>query len=270
MNPLVLQIGPWELHTFTAWILAGAVVGIAIVLGTAAWRHEPITPWLDVILGSIVGGVIGARIVHVWLNWAYFSAHTDQIADYSTGGLDWHGALALGLFGALAVAAMRRIPMRPLVDAFALALPIMTISVWLASSVSASVYGVEVRTLADFPSWLVTESPDIYGSIAPRINLLPIGIALALVVLVLILALTALNKLSGLRFWLGLALYSLGLAVLDFFRAEYVPLWAGRRADQWLDATFALVAILIFGLLAFRQRKTPHAVTTLSEGVANA
>src|SRR5258708_24426260 len=106
MNPLVLQIGPWELHTFTAWILAGAVVGIAIVLGTAAWRHEPITPWLDVILGSIVGGVIGARIVHVWLNWAYFSAHTDHIAHYNTCGLDWHGALCLGVFGALSVAAI--------------------------------------------------------------------------------------------------------------------------------------------------------------------
>ena len=36
-------------------------------------------------------------------------------------------------------------------------------------------YGVEVLTLADYPAWLVTESPDVYGTIAPRLNLPMLG-----------------------------------------------------------------------------------------------
>ena len=264
MNPLVLQFGPVELHAFTALILVGVALGIAIILGMAARRHERIMPTFDVILGGIVGGVIGARVVHVWLNWIYFSAHTDQITDYSTGGLDWHGALAFGLLGVLLVAAVRHIPLGPLLDSFALAFPVNAITVWLACATAASVYGVEVNTLANYPAWLVIESPDIYGSIAPRINLLPIGIVFALIILADVIVLTALNKLPGLRFWLALALYSLGLAVLDFFRAEYVPIWAGRRADQWLDLIVALVAILIFGGLATLRHRTPD-----SSGTAN-
>src|SRR2546423_1724859 len=97
MNPIVFQAGPLQLHAFTAWIMLGVAAGIGIVLVVAARRKERITAWLDAIIAAVVGGVIGARAVHVWLNWAYFSAHTDQIAAYSSGGLDWHGAVALGL-----------------------------------------------------------------------------------------------------------------------------------------------------------------------------
>lgn len=269
MNPLVLQFGPLELHAFTAWILVGVVLGIAIILGMARRRNERLMPTFDVILGGIIGGVIGARVVHVWLNWAYFSAHTDQITDYSTGGLDWHGALAFGLLGVLIVAGIRRIQLGPLLDSFALALPINAITVWLACATAASVYGVEVGTLANYPGWLVIESPDIYGAIAPRINLLPIGIVFALIVLADVLVLSALKRLPGLRFWMVLALYSLGLAVIDFFRAEYVPIWAGRRADQWLDLVFALAAILIFGVLATLRRRTSNATPALKPGVVN-
>jgi phosphatidylglycerol:prolipoprotein diacylglycerol transferase len=259
INPVVFKFGPLELHAFTAWIALGVVIGLAIVLITVEWRQERKTPWLDAIVAAVVGGVIGARAVHVWLNWAYFSAHTDQITVYSSGGLDWHGAVALGLLCAIIVAMVRHVPIKAFTDALALTFPIGAVTVWLACAASASAYGVEVRTLADFPGWLVIESPDVYGTIAPRINLAPIGIALAIILLAIIVALTVFRRFEGLRLWLALALYALSMAVIEFFRADYVATWFGRRGDQILDLAVALVAILIFGILGLAWRKKGQA-----------
>jgi phosphatidylglycerol:prolipoprotein diacylglycerol transferase len=246
----IYRIAGIEIHAFTFWIAVGVVAGVAIVLGVAARRHQRLMPWLDAATNAVVGGLIGARAVHVWLNWAYFSAHTDQIIDFGNGGLDWHGAVAGGLLGATLLALASRIPLSSLMDAFALVLPVGAVATWLACAAANAAYGLEVRTLADFPSWLVIESPDVYGIVAPRLNLPPIGIALAVVVLIGVAALTAFGWLSGLRLWLALTVYSLGMAIIDFFRAEYVPTWFGRRADQVLDLALALAAILIFAVAA--------------------
>jgi phosphatidylglycerol---prolipoprotein diacylglyceryl transferase len=255
MNPVVYKLGPLEIRAFTAWIALGVVIGIGVVIGMAIHRRQRLMPWLDAVTNAVVGGVIGARAFHVWLNWSYFSAHPDQIVSFQNGGLDWHGAVVGGLLGALLVGFASRTALSPLLDAFALALPVGAMAVWLACAAANSAYGLEVATLADFPPWLVIESPDVYGIVAPRLNLPPIGIGLAVVVLIVVVAATVYDWLAGLRLWLALALYSLGMALIDFFRAEYVPIWLGRRSDQILDLSLALAAILILGLVAALQRK---------------
>ena len=264
----IYRIAGIEIHAFSFWIAVGVIAGIAIVLGVAARRHQRLMPWLDAVTNAVVGGLIGARAVHVWLNWAYFSAHTDQIVDFANGGLDWHGAVVGGLLSAILVALASRTPLPALLDAFALVLPVGAAVTWLACAAANAAYGLEVRTLADFPSWLVIESPDVYGIVAPRINLPPVGIALAGVVLIGVAALTAFGWLSGLRLWLALTAYSLGMALIDFFRAEYVPTWFGRRADQVLDLALALAAILMFAAMAVATRAGTQRVLRRGRGRA--
>lgn len=258
MNPVVYRIGSLEIRAFTAWIVLGVAVSIAITLGAAALRKERLFPWLDTSIGAVIGGVVGARAFHVWLNWEYFSAHTDQITMLNTGGLDWHGAIFGGMIGLVIAARLRRVPLTPIIDALALALPIGAAASWMACGAANCGYGLEVQTLADYPEWLVTESPDVYGITAPRLNLPPVGILLAIIVLVVVVVLTAFRWLSGLRLWLALTLYALGMAVISFFRAEYVPTWFGRRADQILDLAVAFGAILFFAGVALLRRRVAN------------
>lgn len=255
MNPIVFSLGPLQIRAFTAWIAGAVAVATVIILAVALCRHEKLLPWLDAAVGAVVGGVIGARAVHVWLNWDYFSANTDQITALSSGGLDWHGAVMGGLLAAILVAFVRRVSPIALTDAFALVLPIAAAAGWLACAAANSAYGVEVPTLADYPSWLVIESPDVYGIIAPRLNLLPLALALCTALLVIVGVFTALGWFSGSRLWLVLALFGIGMALIDFFRAEYVPLWLGHRADQILDLAVAFAAILLFAIISTGRRK---------------
>lgn len=256
MNPIVINLGPLQVRAFTFWIaLAAAITGV-LALGTAAQRRERLMPWLDTLVGAVVGGVIGARAGHVLLNWGYFAAHQDEILSISGGGLNWHGALLGGLVGAALVARVRRVSLPALMDAFALALPVCAVAIWQGCAAAACGYGLEVRTLADYPSWLVTESPDVFGTIAPRLALPTLGTLLALVVLLLVIALYLLRWLRGLRLWVALMVYGLCMALLSPFRGEYVPLWWGRRADQILDLSVALLAALIFASVALFGKKT--------------
>lgn len=136
-------------------------------------------PALDVVVAAALCGAIGARAGHVALNWAYFSEHIGEVWSLSSGGLNWHGALIGCLFGAQAVAEWRRLDAAHLRDSLALCLPIGAVATWAACAEATCGYGIEVRTLADYPAWLAVESLDIYGVLAPRLNLPLIGAAYA-------------------------------------------------------------------------------------------
>lgn len=243
MNPILVQLGGLELRAFTLWIAFGAVLCAALIVWRG--RAQPIAH-LDVVVAAALCGAIGARAGHVALNWAYFSEHLGEVWSLSSGGLNWHGALIGCLFGAQAAAQWRHLDSARLRDSLALCLPVAAAVTWAACTEAACGYGIEVRTLADYPVWLAVETSDIYGVLAPRLNLPALGIAYAGALGALVLLLARGSWLSGARLWLILALYALGMALISGLRAEYVPYWFGLRADQALDIMVALWAGLLF------------------------
>ncbi len=245
INPVVFAIGGVQVHAFTGSILLAVALGVGWLLWTAYRLRQPLIRWLDAATGAVVGGVIGARALHVILESTYFGAHPDQILSLSGGGFDWHGALIGGLIGCAIVAKVRKVPFAELADALALIVPLGAIAVWSGCGAAACAYGVEVPTLADYPSWLVVESPDVYGSVAPRLNLPQIGMFIGLTVFLLILLLSVTRRARGLRLWIALGAVGLATAPLEFFRGDYVVTWFDHRADQVLDLAVLLLATLL-------------------------
>lgn len=230
------------MSVFARWIALGVFVSLAVALVAARRRGARLLSVMDVALAALVIGVVGARVGHVLLHWDYFATAADEILRLSAGGLNWHGGLLGALGGAALMAVVRRVDLPPLLDSAAYAVPILGATIWLACSVANVAYGLEVRSLADYPAWLVVESPDIYGIMAPRLALLVFGLVLSGVVLVALVPLAWLNGLRGRRLWLVLMQYGIGMALIDAFRADAVPLFNGRRADQVLDLAVAGVA----------------------------
>ena len=80
------SIGPSQLQTFTLALALAIVAGI----GWSAWRlPDQRGAVVDAGLGALAGGVIGARLLHVLLNWSYFAYNTGEIIRLRSGGLDW-------------------------------------------------------------------------------------------------------------------------------------------------------------------------------------
>ena len=220
----------------------GIAVGIGIGVRRMPMRLGAVT---DSCLGAVAGGIVGARIGHVLLNWTYFAANLSEALRPSAGGLDWHGALVGGLIGLALVGRWRRLALRDLLDALAPALPLLAFAAWLGCWAAVCGYGVEVDTLARYPAFAVAETRDVYGIVAPRYNTQVFGMALALALLILSVVLVRRGWLKYRRFWLLLALLSAGMFAIGFLRGDASPLVAGIRADQWLDAIFFLWGVLV-------------------------
>ncbi len=219
------------------------VVGIALSVGIGARRSAlRLGVLVDVCLGVAVGGVIGARIGHVLLNWDYFAANLSEALRPSAGGLDWHGAVIGGLIGLALIAGWRRLKLRDLLDALAPALPLLALAGWFGCWAAVCGYGAEVDTLAHYPPLVAAETRDVYGIVAPRFNTQGFGMALALALLTLSMVLIRRGWLKYRRFWLLLALLSAGMFVIGFFRGDYAPMVAGLRADQVVDGGFLVIS----------------------------
>lgn len=221
-------------------LTVGIALSIGIGIRRAALRRGAV---VDLCLSAFAGGIVGARLGHVLLNWAYFADNLSEALRPSAGGLDWHGALLGGLIGLSLVARWRKLALRDLLDALAPALPLLAFAGWLGCWAAVCGYGAEVDTLAHYPAFAVAETRDVYGIVAPRYNTQVFGMTLAFALLLLSALLTQRGWLKYHRFWLLLALLSAGMFAIGFFRGDYAPVVAGIRADQVLDIGMLLWSI---------------------------
>jgi prolipoprotein diacylglyceryltransferase len=255
------RFASFEISAFTFWLTLGALMSVGVALGIARLNRQRILPLLDCAVGATLFGVVGARIGHILLHWDYFVNHQSEIPQLSAGGLNWHGALFGSLLGALVVALIRRIKVSQVWIAGTLAVPIMAGCTWIACYAVNAAYGVEVRSLADFPTWLVVEAPDVYGAIAPRLALHQVGIWLAGLMVIISCILLRFARTREMAIWVGLIQLGFGMALIDFFRADYVPLWFGRRADQVLDLVVVLAATIALAVALFARVRAAYRPT---------
>jgi prolipoprotein diacylglyceryltransferase len=269
MPDLTTTIGFWTLPTYT-WS-----VGLALLIsgGIALYRlrHTAIrlSHAVDVYLGGLIVGVVLARLLHILLNWNYFTYNLNEAFQLSAGGLNWHGAVIGGLIGIGIMARWRHIPARDLIDGLTPSLALVTLAVWYGCWAAACAYGKEVATLADYPAFIVWEGPDIFGLYAPRFNTHPLGMGFALFLLVVALVSLRIRRLMYWRFWLLLALASLGMFGLGFLRGDYaitIAVGDGHlRLDQGLDILMLILAlaVMLWQIRANRQpNNTPKRAST--------
>jgi phosphatidylglycerol---prolipoprotein diacylglyceryl transferase len=252
MPTLYTTIGPWTFPTFNLVLTLAVLVSAGIGLRRAA-RPGMVA---DVYLGALIGAMVGARLFHVLLNWDYFGENLHEAAIISLGGLDWHGAVLGGMVGLYGVWRLRRWidrrrglsatnPYRytDLLDSLTPALPLIGLAGWWGCLAASCGYGAEVDNLSNYPPFVAAETADVFGIAAPRYNTQLFGVILSFAVLVLVGILFWRNVLRYRRFWLILALLSLGMFVIGFYRGDHATMVAGLRADQVLDVIMMAVSI---------------------------
>lgn len=229
----------FRIPIYSAALVCGGVLSLLVVLRRTVLRPTVI---LDACLAASVFALVGARLEHVLLNWEYFATNIDEALRPSAGGLGWHGALLGGLLGVALVGRWRGFSLSVLLDALAPALPLLAFAGWFGCWAAVCAYGAEVDTLAHYPVFAAAETRDVYGIVAPRYNTQVFGMALAVGLFLLSLLLVRLRWLAQRRFWLLLALLSVGMFVIGFFRGDASLIIVSLRWDQLLDITFFLWA----------------------------
>jgi phosphatidylglycerol:prolipoprotein diacylglycerol transferase len=113
MYPVVFRIGSFEVTSFGLLVAVGAMVGLWV------FRRELLKSRLpesatDSALAGLIGGIIGAKLLYVAEHMS-----TDPVWDLLTdrGGMSWFGGLLGGLAAGLAMMALRKWPIIPVLSA---------------------------------------------------------------------------------------------------------------------------------------------------------
>jgi phosphatidylglycerol---prolipoprotein diacylglyceryl transferase len=244
VHPVLAQIGPFTLYTYTVLSDAGLAVALAALYFQApagkAWR------WLDLGLAATVGGFVGARLVYVSVNADYYLPHIDEVVQVWQGGLSWLGAPAGALLGAWLYARRRREALWPVLDALALPFGLLSLLGWSGCLAAGCAYGFPVAA-GQLPAWFVSQLPDLFGLVMPRFPTQALGIAWSIVAL---LALWGTRRGPATRWPTGalgayaLSLAALGVFGLSFTRGDPAPLMAGYRIDV-VGSALVLVAATV-------------------------
>ena len=103
MNPVILKLGPFQVHWYGLLIVGGAVFAAYLASLEARRRGEDPEHIWNVLTWCLVFGIIGARLYHVFstptgnfAGWAYYREHPIEIIKFWDGGFR-----GLGIFGAV-------------------------------------------------------------------------------------------------------------------------------------------------------------------------
>lgn len=91
MFPTLFKIGPLTLRTYGLLVAVGFFVALQYLLRRARRGGMAENRLLDLVLYSVVAGLLGARIAYVIFNWSFYATRLSDIFKLWEGGLVFYG-----------------------------------------------------------------------------------------------------------------------------------------------------------------------------------
>jgi phosphatidylglycerol:prolipoprotein diacylglycerol transferase len=268
IDPIIVQFGSFTLRWYSVAIMLAVVAAVLVAIREAKKRgvtSDTINSFLPAIPWAIVGGVIGARMFHVFDHWSHYAINPVQIFNLQSGGLAIWGAIVGGAIAMSIYAKAKHIPLGHMGDVMAPALLTAQIIGRVGCIINGDAYGGVTSLPWGFiyvhPNSLIPA--DLFGVPThpyPVYEMIWNGLSL-----VAILKLRRHFKVDGLLFLTYLALYSLGRFILTFVRQEN-NIALGLQQAQ-------LVAIVILAgsvaMFMYSLRKARRGITVEGGGAAS-
>lgn len=100
-NPVAFTLLGIDIRWYGVLITLGMLLGIILAFKRAPLHKIEPERVIDVLLVCIPLGIIGARLYYVAFHWEDYGQDLMRILNFRSGGLAIHGALILGIIGAL-------------------------------------------------------------------------------------------------------------------------------------------------------------------------
>lgn len=124
MLPVMLRVGPVAVYSYGAMLALAFVAGWAVARWYVRRRGLAGEVALDLVLAAAIGGIVGARALHVASDWGTYSAHPLWIFMLQRGGMVFYGGLIGGAAGVTLYALVRRLPLGLVADTAGLTVPL--------------------------------------------------------------------------------------------------------------------------------------------------
>lgn len=242
----ILQIGPVAIQLPGLVILMAVWTGIWLAERRALRLGLPAEALTTLAFTSLVAGVIGARVGHVFQHGAAYQADPWAILALTPATLWAEAGLAVGLVTALVLGQRQGLRLRPSLDALAPALAVFAAGLSAANFLSGEAFGAPAAV-----PWAVS----LWGAMRHPVQLYEMAAALA------VLALTWFGPwradLGGRNGLLALAGLAASRVFLEAFRGDSVVWAGGWRANQ--VGALVILVVALAGLRVWtRPSAAPH------------
>jgi phosphatidylglycerol:prolipoprotein diacylglycerol transferase len=116
---IALQIGPLAIRWYGLLIATGVLLGTTLAHREAIRRGQDPEKLLNVIVLTVIIGLVGGRLYYVLFNWDYYGAHPSRIVAVWEGGLAIHGGLIAGALTSILYCWRAKLPLLVTLDIMA-------------------------------------------------------------------------------------------------------------------------------------------------------
>ncbi len=168
----ILQIGPLAIQTPGLILIAGIWLGLTLAERHAS-RYQLETELIDnLVLTSMIGGILGARLGYVIQYPSAFFANPISIISLNPGLLDLWTGLATALIVAFAFGQRKRMDFWPTLDALTPGLAVFAVALGFSHLASGSAFGMPADVPWAFHLWGENRHPSQVYEILAAISIL--------------------------------------------------------------------------------------------------
>jgi phosphatidylglycerol:prolipoprotein diacylglycerol transferase len=259
VDPVALSFGNFEIRWYGILIAVALLIGIVVSYFLAKYRGERAEEVINFAPFSVIFGVIGARLLHVVVNWPYYSGHLSYIFAFRQGGLAIQGTMLGGVLALLVFCRIRKLNFWLWVDIVAPALVLgQAIGRWgnyfnqeafgFPTSLSWGIYIDPINRPVDYSNADYFHPTFFYEFVA---NLVLCG---------LLLLLHRLYKRrhgkfpNGLIFVTYMGVYAVYRSIIEYYRIDS-SYWLGIKVVYILDAITIIAVLIMANYLVKKFRK---------------
>ncbi|MGA2367667.1 MAG: prolipoprotein diacylglyceryl transferase [Dehalococcoidia bacterium] len=253
-NPVILTLGTLEIRWYGVMIVLAVVAAIGVSLLEARRTGYSQDVIWDVALWALIGGIVGARLLHIIDQWNYYMMHPAELLNFA--GLAIWGAMLGALIAIVIYVLVKKISLWQLGD---IAVPGGILGQAIGR-VGCLINGCCYGDVCDLPIAVSYNNPNSYAPQGVPIyptqlfhliwNLIGFGILWLL---------RKRLKPQGQLFMLYFVVFGVGDFVIHFFR-EGEPFLFGLPQAQIMDILMVPTALIIFIVRAVRYKSTGQSV----------
>lgn len=245
-----IQLGAFSIRWYGVCLALGILAAYGLTERLRRQRGQSMATIEQLLLVVVIAGIVGGRLLHVILEWEYYSSHLWQIPQIWLGGLAIHGAILAGALALYLMSHRQQERFLPLLDQLIPGLALaQAIGRWgnyfnqeLYGQPTNSFFGIYIEPqfrISNFQPFSLFHPIFLYESV---------GLLLLCLVLLFI---ERRKKKEERRRGIPTATYLIGYGLLRFFigflRIDPQLSFWGLRFDQWESVVFVVVGVALVG-----------------------
>ena len=158
IDPNLAEIGPFAISWHGLLTVLAIIVAVLVTEREFRRRAIPLVNFDMVVLWTVLGGILGARVFHIIDRFDYYAQNPEKILAFQEGGLAIYGAVIGGFIAVAIVSRFYRLPFAAMTDAIAPGLLLAQAIGRLGCLVNGDAWGAP--TSSSWPFAVVYTHPD--------------------------------------------------------------------------------------------------------------